>query len=87
LVNGMKKKRKVLVAGATGYLGHYVVQELKERNYWVRVLARNPENLSCPGPFKEPAVDKLADDIFVGEVTQPGTLQDLCDEIDIVFST
>lgn len=87
LVSNMKKKAKVLVAGATGYLGRYVVQEFKERSYWVRVLARNPKKLSLFGSFKEPAVDKLADEIFVGEVTKPETLQGLCDEIDIVFSS
>lgn len=29
--------KKVLVAGATGYLGQYLVKELKTRGYWVRV--------------------------------------------------
>ena len=29
-------KKKVLVAGASGYLGQYLVKELKRRNYWVR---------------------------------------------------
>jgi len=32
--------KKVLVAGATGYLGRFVVQEFKKRGYWVRALAR-----------------------------------------------
>jgi len=29
--------KRVLVAGATGYLGQYLVKELKKKNYWVRV--------------------------------------------------
>ncbi len=83
----MKTKKRVLVAGATGYIGRFVVQEFKKRGYWVRVLARNPDKLSQPGPFLEPAIDKLADNVFVGEVTKSETLQGLCDDIDIVFSS
>jgi len=83
----MKKRKKVLVAGATGYLGRYVVQEFKRQGYWVRALVRNAEKLSQPGPYLEPAIDELADDIFVGEVTKPETLQGLGDGIDIVFSS
>ena len=79
--------QKVLVAGATGYLGKFVTRELKERGYWVRVLARNPTKLGQTGPFLEPAVKDLVDDIFVGEATRPETLTGLCDDIDIVFSS
>ena len=31
---------RVLVAGATGYLGQYIVAELKQQGCWVRALAR-----------------------------------------------
>jgi len=79
--------RKVLVAGATGYLGRFVAREFKKQGYWVRVLARNPKKLEQAGPFLEPAVKDLVDDIFVGEATRPETLQGLCDGIDIVFSS
>ncbi len=37
-------KQKVLVARATGYLGGFVVKEFKSRGYYVRALARSPEN-------------------------------------------
>lgn len=76
---------RVLVAGATGYLGRYVVQELKEQGYWVRALARNPERLKQPGTFMSPPVN--ADEVFVGEVTRPETLQGLCNNIDVIFSS
>src|SRR5262245_33007818 len=72
----------VLVAGATGYLGRFVAREFKRRGAWVRVLARNPDRLNTPGPFLEPAVAGLVDDVFVGEVTRPETLRGLCDGID-----
>lgn len=79
--------KRVLVAGSTGYLGRYVTQEFKERGYWVRALARNPKKLEQTGPFLKPAVIDKADEVFVGEVTRPETLQGLCDDIDIVFSS
>ena len=83
----MERKKKVLVAGATGYLGRYAAREFKRRGFWVRVLARNPEKLKVTGPFMEPAIDQVYDDLFVGEVTRPETLHGLCDGIDIVFSS
>lgn len=78
---------KVLVAGATGYLGRFVVRELKARGYWLRALARNAERLAEPGPFLAPAVRDRIDDLFVAEVTRPETLVGLCDGIDVVFSS
>ncbi|MFC1938154.1 SDR family oxidoreductase [Chloroflexota bacterium] len=79
--------QRVLVTGSTGYLGKFVVQEFKSRGYWVRALARNPKKLEQTGPYLEPAVIDMIDDVFVGEVTKPETLQGLCDDIDIVFSS
>ena len=79
--------QKILVAGSTGYLGKYVVKELKEQGYWVRGLARNPKKLEQTGPFLEPAVIDLVDEVFIGQVTKPETLYGLCDDIDIVFSS
>ena len=69
---------KVLVAGASGHLGKEVVREFKERGYWIRALARNPGKLV--------AVKHLIDDIFLADVTLPGTLEGACEGIDIVFS-
>ena len=79
--------QRVLVAGATGYLGKFVTREFKQRGYWVRALARNPEKLEQTGPFLEPAVRDRIDQVFTGEVTRPETLPGLCDGIDIVFSS
>jgi uncharacterized protein YbjT (DUF2867 family) len=71
--------KKVLVAGSTGYLGQYVIKELKKQGYWVRALARNPKKLE--------RVKEYIDEVFVGEVTQPDTLNGVCDGIDVVFSS
>jgi len=70
---------RVLVAGATGYLGNFVAQELKSRDYFVRALARSPEKLDH--------LHGSLDEIVEGEVTRPETLEHVCDGIDVVFSS
>ncbi len=83
-----QKRKKVLIAGATGYLGKYAVKAFKERGYWVRVLSRSKEKLFEPGPFTAPALaaDDI-DDIFIGEISKPETLAGIMDGIDIVYSS
>ena len=71
--------KKVLVAGATGYLGRNVVKALKDRGFWVRALGRSEAKLD---PIKE-----FADELFIGEVTDPDSLDGTCDGIDVVFSS
>ncbi|MFC2017681.1 SDR family oxidoreductase [Chloroflexota bacterium] len=78
---------KVLVAGSTGYLGRFVVKEFKRQGYWVRALARNPEVLRRRGVFLEPAIIDHVDETFTGEITKPETLDGICNDIDIVFSS
>ena len=41
-----EKKKRVLVAGATGYLGKFAVKAFKERGYSVRALTRSEERLA-----------------------------------------
>jgi uncharacterized protein YbjT (DUF2867 family) len=79
--------KRVLVAGASGYLGRYVVKEFKRRGYWVRAFVRNRDKLCVVGRYLEPAVDDLVDDVWVGDVTKPETIWGLCRDIDIVFSS
>ncbi len=45
-----EKKKRVLVAGATGYLGRFAVKAFKERGYSVRALTRSEERLAEPDP-------------------------------------
>ena len=71
--------QKVLVAGATGYLGQFVVKALKAKGYWVRALGRSTAKLA--------PVEGYADELFIGEVTDAESLTGLCDDIDIVFSS
>jgi len=71
--------RHVLIAGATGYLGGFVVQEVKSRGHFVRALARSPEKL-------DHLQDSL-DEIVEGQVTRSETLAHLCEGVDVVFSS
>jgi uncharacterized protein YbjT (DUF2867 family) len=71
--------KRVLVAGATGYLGHYVVKEVKKQGYWVRALARTS--------YKLEDLRDYIDEEFIGEVINPSSLNEICKDIDIVFSS
>ena len=83
----MSVKKKVLVAGASGYLGRYAVKEFKERGFYIRALVRDPEKLKTTGPHLEPAVYDLVDEIVVGDVTNPESIKGVCKGIDLVFSS
>ncbi|MFK8048333.1 MAG: SDR family oxidoreductase [Halioglobus sp.] len=80
--------KRILVAGATGYLGKYAVKAFKQRGYWVRALTRSKERLFEAGPFTAPALvpDDL-DDVFIGEITQADTLAGMLDGIDAIYSS
>ena len=80
------EKEKVLVAGASGYLGRYVVREFAERGYSVRALVRNPEKLEKEGPNLELPVADVVDEVVTGDATDPDTLKGACEGVDIVFS-
>ena len=71
--------KKVLVAGATGYLGRYLVKEAKNQNYWVRTLARKSKKLKD--------ISENVDEVFEAEVTKPETLTGICDNIDVIISS
>lgn len=70
---------KVLVAGATGALGHEVVLALKQRGLYVRALGRDPKRLE--------AVCGVADERVVANALRPETLRGICDGMTMVFST
>lgn len=71
--------KKIVVAGASGYLGQYVVKELRRQGYYVRALVRNKNRFLQKGNY--------ADDIFECEVTIPSSLKGCCAGMDAVIST
>ena len=58
--------QKILLAGATGYLGGYIADELKKQGYLVRAIARDPQKLK--------AAHHNIDEITAAEMTKPETL-------------
>lgn len=69
---------RVLVAGATGYLGRHTALALAARGHRVRALTRRPE---LPTDLAA-----AVDDSAVADVTRPHTLRGACDGVDVVFS-
>lgn len=71
--------QRIVVAGATGYIGSNVARACAGAGLTVRALARDPSRI--PGDL-DGAVEP-----FVGEVTRPATLRGLCDGADVLFSS
>jgi len=82
----MRTAKKALIAGASGYLGRHAVREFSKRGYTIRALVRDPEKIKTAGPHGEPAVYELVDEIVIGDVTDPASIEGICDGVDIVFS-
>jgi len=72
-------RNRVLVAGATGYLGGFVAREFKRRGYFVRALARSADKLR--------GMEDGLDEVVAGEVTKPETIRNVCEGMDVVFSS
>ena len=69
---------RVLIAGATGYLGSFLLAEAKERGYAVRALTRSERKLAD--------ARSTIDEVFIGEVTKPATLDGIARDVDVVIS-
>lgn len=69
-------KKNVVVAGAGGFIGHHLVDSLKEKGHWVRgVDLKYPE-------FSE----TTADDFIIGDLRDPATWDKILDrQIDGVY--
>lgn len=76
---GVANTRRVLVAGATGYLGRFVAREFKARGHFVRALARSPQKLDD--------IKHELDEVVYGEITNFDSLEDVCEHMDVVFSS
>lgn len=71
--------KTILIAGASGYLGKYLVKEGKTRGYKIRVLLRRDPK---PREF-----EFTPDEVFIGQATDPNSLTNLCEGIDVVISS
>lgn len=68
--------KRVLIAGATGYLGRYLCAEFQHRGWHVTALVRK----------KSRGDDLAADTIIEAEATSPETLHGTMTDIDLVVS-
>lgn len=75
-----------LVAGATGYLGRFIVAELHRRGHRVRAIVRSRERAESPGPWEAPSLRGLVDEWAVGDVTDPTFAADVAEGVDHVVS-
>lgn len=71
--------KNILVAGATGYLGKYIVKNLTDRSFNTTVLVRNTQSFN---DFSVPV-----NQVIQAEITDPKTLDSCCDGIDVVISS
>ncbi len=71
--------QKVLLAGATGYLGGCLLTEFRRRGIYVRALVRRPDQAAT--------LQSRANEVFTGQITVPSTLRGAALEVDTVFST
>lgn len=73
--------KRILLAGATGYLGGFILKELLTGGFETRVIVRNPSKL--PKQLN----DNNHFDILKAELTKPAQLKGCCENIDVVIST
>ncbi|NTU93935.1 MAG: SDR family oxidoreductase [Chlorobiaceae bacterium] len=79
-------QQKVLIAGASGYLGRHVVREFATRGFAVRALVRDRERLAGIGSSFEPDISSLAAEVHLGDALDRGSLKGVCRGVDVVFS-
>lgn len=71
--------QNILVAGATGYLGSYIVKELQSKRKSFQAITRNEAKLTALG--------LSAEQIITAAVTHPETLKGTMEGVDVVIST
>lgn len=67
----------ILVTGATGFIGSHLVKALLQEGHYCRCLVR--------ATSKVDELESLGVELFYGDLTKPGSLQDIAKGIDIVY--
>ena len=71
-------KGKILIAGASGYLGKFITKELVNKGNDVTIIVRSKNKINLEAKNLT---------IFEAQVTQPETLKGICENIDVAIST
>lgn len=74
-----QNQKKIILAGATGYLGQHIAKKLIERGFSFSAIARKPEKLYKLGLNK--------DLIITAEITQPESIKGQLQGADMIIST
>ena len=68
---------KVLITGATGFVGSYLTNALLRRGHAVRILARSPERAA--------ALERAGAEVRIADVGEGASLRGTADGIDVVY--
>lgn len=74
----MTTSQKILLVGATGYLGMHIIRQLQDQNQNFVALARNKKKLESIGVPEAQIVE--------AQVTDPCQLNGICNGVDVVIS-
>lgn len=77
---------RVLVLGASGYLGRHLVTELHRRDHEVTAVVRDRGRAESTGPWGAWSLTGQVTHWRIGQVTDPGFAADLAAGIDVVVS-
>lgn len=77
---------RILILGATGYLGRHVCQELHNRGHYLRVVVRDRHRANGPGPWGAPALAGLIDEWVEGSVQDATVMTGISASMDHVVS-
>jgi uncharacterized protein YbjT (DUF2867 family) len=68
---------KILITGATGFIGTYLVKALSDQGHSIRCLARNASRVG--------SLRAIGVDICYGDLTVKDSLMSLVDGIDVIY--
>ena len=71
---------KVLVTGATGFVGREIVRQLRAAGHTIRILARNPRS-----PAAQEAVSRWEVEVYPGDVLEAASLEVALAGVDAVI--
>ncbi|WP_119697187.1 SDR family oxidoreductase [Microbacterium halotolerans] len=78
--------KRVLVAGATGYVGRHIIARLHDEGFIVRAVVRDKARASAPGAYGAPALTELVDEWVIAPDGAADLRPDIMAGVDHVVS-